>query len=360
MIRIITAACWTITGLALIGLTLWFLTGSAFGLRGVGIFSGWSIGTGWETLTGPYEPVGVYNIDIGGIDSLNINWITGAVTVSPYDGLDIQITEFAQRALDDDESLQYDASGSTLTIRYKARTVTFGNSPQKRLEVLVPRTLSAGLESLAIDSSSASIDIREINASGIKIDAVSGSITLSDIAAQTVDASTTSGSIIVSAADADELKLRSVSGSIRASESHSAILDCSTTAGSINASGSFEQTAVKSVSGAISLDNYASASTVRVSSTSGATDISGSYDSVDFSSVSGRVSVSSLIVPSSLRASTTSGKIIITVPDEGAISVNHSSVSGKISSEIPILTQSNDSQFRISTVSANVEIIAHS
>ena len=52
--KMITITCWIIAALALIGLAIWFLTGTAFGFAERNWRIGWSVGTGWETLTGPF------------------------------------------------------------------------------------------------------------------------------------------------------------------------------------------------------------------------------------------------------------------------------------------------------------------
>ena len=357
MTKIITIACWSITGLAITGLVLWLLYGSSFGLLRNGALSIWPIGTSWETLTGPYEPVDAYNVPVAGIDAMKINWEAGAVTINPYDGEDIRITELAQRELSEDERLQFAISDGTLTIRYHSRDIVLRRMPQKRIEIHVPHSLSENLSNLTIDTVSGSINVDGINAGSQKVNAVSGSVMLKGSNADKLDVNTTSGSITIDSFEAREMKLRSVSGSLRISNGTSDDLDCGSTSGAINIGGSFQNASLRSISGRVVLDNSALVTTVKVSSTSGGTELSGSFDNVDLSSVSGALSVSSSIIPSSLRASTTSGRVMIAIPDEGAIAINHSSTSGKLSSEVPVMMQAKDAQFRISTVSSNVDIV---
>ena len=105
------------------------------------------------------------------------------------------------------------------------------------------------------------------------------------------------------------------------------------------------------------VDNTASASTVDVESASGSLDMSGAFDTVKVETMSGDVLIDSKIVPGSLKAETVSGSITIKVPNEGSITVHHSSISGRFSSDIPVITQNSGAQFEISTVSGSCKII---
>jgi DUF4097 and DUF4098 domain-containing protein YvlB len=89
---------------------------------------------------------------------------------------------------------------------------------------------------------------------------------------------------------------------------------------------------------------------------SGGMDLQGSFGEATLESVSGGISIKSSVVPSSLKAETMSGGITVAVPDEGPVTVSHSSVSGKLSSDLPIVMQGKDAQFRLSTVSGRVRI----
>jgi len=302
-LRAITVVCWIITAVVLIGLVVWFLSGSVFGfvtdtMAGNRNFA-FNIGRGGN-LTGPYEVDGVYNVGVSNIDSIKINWVAGEVTVIPFDGSDIQITESSQRELQGNEKLIYTVNGSTLDIRFRERSVIVGNMPPKRLEVLVPQVLSEDMRVLSIET-------------------VSGGTTVSSITA--------------------------------------ARLDIESVSGSIDITGTYERAAIESVSGRISFENHAENSSVDIENVSGRVDISGSFENVSVETVSSNVSIESTVVPSSLRASSVSGNFTITVPADATISLNHSSVSGRLTNDIPVTTGGTDAQFRISTVSGRTRIL---
>ena len=379
-VKIITIVCWLITALAIAGLAIWFMTGTLFGQR-AGTrsvdwnFSGLNIGA-LERLTGPYEVDGVYNVETAGINSLNIDWVAGGITVKPHDGNEIRITEYAQRALANDEKLHYTISGGTLTVKYREHNVGISLSVlNKRLEVLVPRELCENLNRFSVDSISGGIDVSDVNAVAFTVSTTSGGANLSGIVSQTFSADTmsgsitvtsvgtydmnidsTSGSVTVARVQANNMSFNGMSGSVRISDSSADTLDIDTTSGSINASGDFNNVKLSSMSGRLSLDNSAPRSVLNADTTSGSLQFSGSFDRVNIDSMSGSLTIRSAIVPSHLKADTTSGDINIYVPNEGAVSVHHSSTSGRFSSDIPVTIQNRDAQFVLSSMSGNARI----
>jgi len=360
-VKIITIVCWLVVAAVLLGLAGWFLTGTVFGARSerwnnVMPFS-FRIG-GFEALTGPYQPVGVYNIGANDLNSIRIDWIAGSITVKPYDGDQIKITEFAQRELRDEEKLSFDTSGDTLTIRFRERDrVNVLNMPQKRLEVLVPQGLSESLEKLAIDSTSGGVDVEGLSVVTLGAESISGSVNIKNIVSSTVKLNSTSGSVTVADTRADDIEIDSISGSVRVSGSIAPELDCETTSGGINVSGEFGNAKLTTISGRISLDNSAQLSALKADTTSGSLELWGSFDSVRVESLSGSISVRSTAVPSSLKADSTSGSITVAIPNEGSVSVYHSTTSGRFSSDIPVVVQGRGAQFELSTLSGRISII---
>ena len=376
--RIVTVVCWVIAALALAGLAIWFLTGTVFGYRSgnwESPFSGISIGN-FEVLTGPYEEVGTYEVGVEDIKSLYIDWVSGNVKVEPYDGNMIKITEYAQRKLNDNEKLHMSTSSGVLTIRYIEQNLRQWNMPQKRLEILVPRGLCQNFEYVTIDAMSSDISANDIGATGIKADTSSGSVSLTNIASHTLTVNTmsgtttvssvitdvfdidaTSGSITVRSTQSGEMNINSMSGTVRITESSARSISCDTTSGSISVAGDFESMDMRSMSGRVDADSTAATSVVFVETTSGSIGISGSFDRVDTKSMSGSVNIRSLVVPSSVKVDTTSGSITIAIPDGETITVNHSSISGSFSSDVPVLMQNSGAQFSISTMSGRTRIV---
>lgn len=325
--RVITILCWSVAALALIGIAVWVLTGTVYGFGSgasngfAGIINNVSVGSGFERLTGPYQEVGAYDVAVDNIDSIKADWIAGGITVKPYDGDAIRVTEYAQRELRDDEKLSLGTTGRTLTIRfYENYSGIKARMPSKRLEILVPRELSKSLAKLTIDSTSGDVSIEDFRTAELIVGSISGKTALYSIDADRVEINSTSGGFTADAVTTGEMKIRSISGAINLTDVNADLLDCHTT--------------------------------------SGAKDLNGTFTNVKLHSISGKISIKDKVVPESMSIETTSGSITIAIPDEGAVTVNHSSTSGKLSSEIPITTHVKDAQFRISTISGSVNIIA--
>jgi len=359
--RMVTVICWLITAFVLIGFGVWFLTGSVFGIWSDGWnrdsmwFSGINIG-GWERLSGPYNVAGTYSYGITGVDALNIDWIAGDITVKPYDGSNIQITELAQRELLEHERLYVSMSGGTVSIRYIEKS-NVGRMPQKKLEVLVPRALSDNMSRLSVDAVSGAVFIENVRADTLDSNTMSGHISITNCAAGTFRMDSTSGALTATSIRSDNMNLNSMSGTVRVSQSSAKTFDCDTTSGSVSVTGAFDSVNLNSMSGRLTLDNSASASTVYADSTSGALELSGSFSKVNTNSMSGSITIKSMIIPGDLKAETTSGNIVVAVPNDGTVTVDYSAVSGRFSSDIPVIMQKNGAQFRISSMSGNARII---
>ena len=307
--KIATMVCWIITALVLVGLITWFVTraivgigAGAGGMQVVRFFDFNFEGFGnFETLSGPFEEVGRQTVSPGTINRIDIDWVSGEVNVRPHDGADIIVTEFAQRELRENEQFRVRTSDNTLSIAYvdgRLRNVRV----TKRLEVLVPRQLSENLRELSIDSVSGAIIVEGITSERLEVDATSGLI---------------------------------------------------------DVRGAFLRTDIDSISGSINFVNTAERSRADIDNVSGATNIEGAFEDIDISSISGGVTLTSRSMPLSIDISTVSGGVTINLPDTGeSVSVNHSSVSGRLTSDIPHTTVRGSAQIEISTVSGSTRIQA--
>ena len=314
--RVITIICWAVSALVLIGLLIWFLTGTVFGTWGSNWFSGINIGN-IENLSGSFSSQSTYKADPSNIHTIDINWVAGEVTVIPHDGDEILVTESAQRDLRENERFRTSTDGGTLTVRFRERGSTPRNMPRKNLEVLVPHSLSEDLTRLNINTTSGSVKTDNFNATTVKISSVSASVNISGFVSQGIDINTTSGAVTASSIRAGRLDISSVSGAANISDSLVTTLDVSTTSGRTNATGEF--------------------------------------DRVDVSTVSGSTTIRSTSAPSRLSVSSVSGATDIYIPDTGVITVSHSAVSGRFSSEVPVTMQSG-AAYSFSSVSGNTSI----
>jgi len=319
--KLVTIICWIVSALVLTGLLIWLVTSVIFGSWG--FFNNFNVFNinigGFENLTGPFESRGVQMENANDVRSININWVAGDVTVIPYDGEEVKITEFAQRELRNNEQMHVSNTNGVLRINFRERGNHRGRMPRKNLEVFVPQSLSKNLADLTINSTSGSIEAAGFETSSLSISTVSASIKISDIVSSDITAGTTSGSI-------NAASLR---------------------AGRLNAS---------SVSGAINISD-ANVPTVDVSTTSGAISLAGTLDVINTSTISGGVSIRSSTVPGRIDSSSVSGGVNVYIPNEGEITVSHSAVSGRFSSDVPVIMQSN-ANYNFSSVSGSTNIHA--
>jgi len=317
--RVITIICWIVSALVLIGLLIWLLTSAIFSgwgfFRDINIF-GINI-AGIESLTGPFDVREIRTESTTGLNSITVNWVAGDVTVKSYDGDEIKISESAQRELRNNEQMHISSNNRILRIDFRERSNFRGRMPRKNLEVLIPHTFAVNMTDLSINSTSGSIYAEQITAGNVDISTVSASIRAVDITANSIRMGTTSGAISGSTIKAQILEAYSVSGALNIT--------------------------------------YSEAPTVDLGTTSGAIVLSGVYDRIKTSTVSGRIYIESSIVPGSIDSSTVSGSTEVHMPNTGEITVSHSAVSGRFSSEIPVIMQSN-AAYSFSSVSGSTNI----
>ena len=311
--RIITICCYVVSALALIGLSAWFLFSDAVGLNITGInFGG-----------GSYSYAGSVSVSADGIDSLEIDWTSGAVYVFVHDGNDIRVSEFSRRNLRDGDNMHVRTVGNTLSIDFVEGRRVMRNMPSKRLEVMIPRAISADF--------------------------------------QNVDVSTVSGRVIISDLSADRFNASTVSGRIELVNINSPVINANTTSGRVEAIRVNAQSAtLRTISGRVEVRGNSTIYNLSANTTSGRIDLNGAFDIVNTRTASGRIEIVSTVLPGDLSAQTASGRISVTVPGDGPpIAVQHSIGSGRFSSDIPILTGGGvDAQFRLSTGSGRIEILA--
>jgi hypothetical protein len=142
-VKIVTILCWLVVAIVMVGLVVWFITGNLFGFQTNFniIRPTFHIGS-FEDMTGPMAEAGTYTVEADSVDSLNVDWVSGEISITPYDGSDIIITEYARRQLNEDEKLSYGVTGGTLNIRYISTPMTFNMMLTKKLEVFVPESIA--------------------------------------------------------------------------------------------------------------------------------------------------------------------------------------------------------------------------
>lgn len=164
-----------------------------------------------------FEENNTYHVSDASINSIDIDWISGRVTVIPYDGDDIVIREKTKGKIDEENCLRYRISGDTLEINYFRQTAEFNFTGSinysKQLEIKVPRALAKSLDELNFDAVSADLNIRDLHIASLDVDTTSGNLLGKNIEAKYVNMGTVSGDMKVTYTSCPkELNMDSTSG----------------------------------------------------------------------------------------------------------------------------------------------------
>jgi len=309
--RIVTIVCWIISAVALLGLTAWLIVGV--------INSGFTAGGG--AGMGPFQLVSEHQVPMDQIESIDIDWTAGTVTVRAFHGNAIQISEFARHRLREDEQMSINTHGGTVSINFSQHRILRNNMPSKQLEVLIPYAMLENLQSLHINNIAGRVEVYDIDTNALSVSTTSGRVSFHGVSTDAINASTVSGRIELIDTSAGDAYLRSVSGRVEALNSEISNID--------------------------------------INATSGRIELYGSFEDIHARSLSGRIEVTSRTVPDSLIAHATSGRITITVPNEGEpISVQYQIGSGRFTSRVPVITHAGmGAQFNLSSTSGRIEIL---
>lgn len=159
----------------------------------------------------------------------------------------------------------------------------------------------------------------------------------------------------------EDVSFRTVSGDIHLTErSKFNNVIFNTVSGDIsNKDLSSSSYSASSVSGDISLSDIISRET-SLSSISGSIDYSGSLVSLSFSSISGDCRITLDSLEGSIEGNSTSGDIELRLPESISANIDFSTVSGELSSDIPILTTGSKKNHLSGTIgSGNHSIEGH-
>lgn len=273
-----------------------------------------------STAGGTEGMVGSTSIAAAEVREIDVEWISGDVVVSIGEGTEIQISESSAYELTDAQKMRCTLKEGKLRIKYcdNADNVWTwfmrGNYriPSKTLYLTLPASLMAELNELDVETVSADVYFDAANAKGKDVDmsSTSGDVLIKNLEVRELAASSISGAVTIENCRADELDLESVSGRI----------------------------AVKS----------------------------GSYTELDAQTVSGSIELVCTTAPKKMDAETVSGKISVWLPGDAEFTARLSTVSGKLSSEIPGVMSDNQftsgsgaNRYSFDSVSGDVRILAN-
>lgn len=217
MIRIILYA---FIALLLTGVLLWGIGGN----HNMNFFSFNLFGNSGLTYNDGDYMVGDGEVDKNDVDSIQVDWLAGNVTVVPYEegNTNSDVVTFSEESntqLDEDYEMRYKVEDGVLKIMFAKSNVKFigiFKSLNKDLTIQLPADIT--LSDVTIDTVSANINIENIKASNqFDLETVSGNIEGANITANNIDAETVSGKIRWTDGSFQSVDAESVSGAINAS-----------------------------------------------------------------------------------------------------------------------------------------------
>lgn len=130
------------------------------------------------------------------IRSIDIDWVSGSVTIAPGD---VQEITFCESAVSNDKyRMVWKQSGDKLTIQFcrDSDSLNFGihlNDGDKNLLITVPRDWVC--DSLEVDAASADLTVRDLTVREVEIDTASGTGRFDGCTVSSLDVDTASGDI---------------------------------------------------------------------------------------------------------------------------------------------------------------------
>ncbi len=186
---------------------------------------------------------GDFTIETSGITDIDIDWYSGSVTVIPYDGTTIQVSETGSSTISTTNALKYNVDkNGELKINFTSAKNYSSAGISKDLTIYIPATMS--LDELSIETTSADIVISDaqgtLTVRDLSVETTSGNSTIKGITATEMSADATSGTISISSCTiSQELDIETTSGSatVALPSGTGYTLEYETTSGTVTASG---------------------------------------------------------------------------------------------------------------------------
>ncbi|MCD8006025.1 MAG: DUF4097 domain-containing protein [Oscillospiraceae bacterium] len=186
---------------------------------------------------------GDFTMSTTGVTDIDIDWYSGSVTVIPYSGTTIQVTETSSSTISSSNALYYNLErDGELKIKFTKANNYSSAGISKDLTVYIPSSMY--LDELSIEATSATVVISDaqgtLSVRDLSVETTSGSSTIKGITATEMSADATSGTISISSCTiSSELDIEITSGSatIALTSGTGYTLEYETTTGSVTASG---------------------------------------------------------------------------------------------------------------------------
>lgn len=214
--------------------------------------------------------------------SISVDWISGNVFVYAYDGDTVKIEEASNDVIEEKYELRWRVKENMLYIKPCQSTSSWNLSnkiPEKDLFVYLPEALATTMNTISVNTASASIGI-------------------TGITAKEIDTATASGDTRFEKCGATDINIENVSGYVNITETNAERIDAETVSGNV--------------------------------------EITGAVKDLEADSVSGTVLLCADEVPQSSDVSTVSGDIKFELPENDGFCIDFDTVSGKVTSEFSL------------------------
>ena len=138
-----------------------------------------------------------YSVKADSVRNLEIDWVSGSIRVEPADVKTVTFSESEPR--DGRYQLRWELKEHTLKISFCDDSLTdwhhfsINANLEKDLTVLVPRDFA--LESLEVDSASATLEVKDLTIRDVEVDSASGACQFDGCTLEQLDVDTASGDI---------------------------------------------------------------------------------------------------------------------------------------------------------------------
>lgn len=155
------------------------------------------------------------------IRRLDINWISGSVTLLPSEEDRVILRE--PGGLEEELQLHWKLDNGTLTVQYCKSGLNALRIPNKDLEISAPKWLLAELESVEVETVSGEVFLSQLSVGSLEVETVSGNVVFTACTVDHLDICTVSGTVSYEGS-AREVELQTSSGncalSLAASPEH--------------------------------------------------------------------------------------------------------------------------------------------
>lgn len=296
------------------------------------------------------------------IDSVEIVWLAGGLTVQFAPGNSIEITEKNSPA-DDRYKVHSYVDGKTLKIQYveSAAPGLPSSTLRKSLTVVLPDSIV--YETFSVNTSSSDLECLGVNAKSLEILSASGTMTVEG-KAENAEFLSASGKISFTGECSGKLIGEAASGDIHITSS-AASIELSALSGDINLVqlGNTSSVSLETQSGRITV-NTAKVTSVKAGTGSGSMELrAAEAEEITASTLSGSMHIGVTAMPERIKTSSSSGSITLSMPSDAGFSAEIGKTSGSVTTDFPVRTEGKKlvcgngaADIRISTGSGNIRL----